>query len=137
MQASCYTSIKTRIETETCGTRDRNRWWPLATLPSKQGLKPKSGARLPRLHRIPLATLPSKQGLKLRPARDNRVKDLPLATLPSKQGLKLRCAVWRWPSRIISSCYTSIKTRIETPAPTFSLSSVTTDLLLHFHQNKD
>ena len=92
---------------------------PLATLPSKQGLKHKMPA-VKGLRLWPLATLPSKQGLKLffvdlkrrrssalslhfhqnkdwnRTARCVRVKGAKtLATLPSKQGLKLEEQVRR------------------------------------------
>ena len=64
--------------------------------------------------RRPLATLPSKQGLKPNRTEVGILLGVPLATLPSKQGLKLR-----WISRhdgemLSASCYTSIKTRIET-----------------------
>ena len=133
---------------------------PLATLPSKQGLKQI------RLHIIdrgitPLATLPSKQGLKrILIRRQGRVYRPPLATLPSKQGLKRRATAGHTADDA-ASCYTSIKTRIETQQirptelsqgirPLATLPSKQglkprakkrrrscQHLLLHFHQNKD
>ena len=108
----------------------------------------------------PLATLPSKQGLKRRPTAWHWSSGSPLATLPSKQGLKpprkREVALGEYPSR-----YTSIKTRIETtnrgghhaksglPLATlpskqglkrsrrYPLERATGRLSLHFHQNKD
>ena len=92
----------------------RSRISPLATLPSKQGLKQDMPPRT-SYDECPLATLPSKQGLKLDLAEhilDGRVK--PLATLPSKQGLKPTGVHPRHCLPSNTSCYTSIKTRIET-----------------------
>ena len=60
---SRYTSIKTRIETPVPVARVRQYRRPLATLPSKQGLKLDAIALLGEFL-DPLATLPSKQGLK-------------------------------------------------------------------------
>ena len=137
--SSCYTSIKTRIETRirpiSFSTLPRS---PLATLPSKQGLKLDEYGQSQTAGYQPLATLPSKQGLKhykrFRQLRQwnsscytsikTRIETAtgrpidadggsPLATLPSKQGLKP--VMWE-PTAAGSptSCYTSIKTRIET-----------------------
>ena len=134
---SCYTSIKTRIETGRAKRGLRGYAPSLATLPSKQGLKHRLDFR--RIDAVQaLATLPSKQGLKHHQSTQAFRKALSLATLPSKQGLKLRngknlshlltCALATLPSkqglkplfdhtmlnRVACSCYTSIKTRIET-----------------------
>ena len=87
---------------------------PLATLPSKQGLKPTWRRGHGQRGMMPLATLPSKQGLKLVGINAiGRAAAGPLATLPSKQGLKLNLRALKRPARP-TSCYTSIKTRIET-----------------------
>ena len=180
--ASCYTSIKTRIETADQDKDIAKLFQPLATLPSKQGLKhahvlllpfsPWPLATLPskqglkrKLHGLwqndvgPLATLPSKQGLKHNIARYIYISSVPLATLPSKQGLKHEITAGMHddhaplatlPSKQglkhergvdsghadLSSCYTSIKTRIET-GPSVVRRWARVNLLLHFHQNKD
>ena len=111
---------------------------PLATLPSKQGLKRRAYTAI--AHRLgqtsrytsiktriettntkrdwkstppPLATLPSKQGLKLSAVCFLPLCALPLATLPSKQGLKPERVDFPAPGGPASR-YTSIKTRIET-----------------------
>ena len=86
---------------------------PLATLPSKQGLKRKTTRKMGK-NNEPLATLPSKQGLKPLARNISKLPSFqPLATLPSKQGLKHELGMS--PQRAHeSSCYTSIKTRIET-----------------------
>ena len=144
---------------------------PLATLPSKQGLKHGSAERAKGATAwcMPLATLPSKQGLKptsMVLSADEWSDNMPLATLPSKQGLKQnRIARAQHQRGAQTSCYTSIKTRIETssyrarPSVFQSGSSCYTSiktrietgnskfygldvfvfmcLLLHFHQNKD
>ena len=108
---------------------------PLATLPSKQGLKP-----VPRFgccpHASPLATLPSKQGLKLVALVFDALSPyIPLATLPSKQGLK--------------RLHQALQSRAGGPLATLpSKQGLKQDrdgwgvpprsaLLLHFHQNKD
>ena len=69
----------------------------------------------------PLATLPSKQGLKQWYwSSNNNMFHLPLATLPSKQGLKHEHYVLVEKS-YNPSCYTSIKTRIETESFRFRI----------------
>ena len=88
LPSSCYTSIKTRIETICPQCRISAEGQPLATLPSKQGLKPDNACVARCIFLPPLATLPSKQGLKLRRWSQSRRRVRPLATLPSKQGLK-------------------------------------------------
>ena len=89
---------------------------PLATLPSKQGLKLCHLRGGGTMKKSPLATLPSKQGLKRSAKRRRKMMDEPLATLPSKQGLKPRALEKKYLTSSKTSCYTSIKTRIETPA---------------------
>ena len=108
--ASRYTSIKTRIETTTGSRAGQPRGPPLATLPSKQGLK-RPAFHLACQKVLPLATLPSKQGLKPSLSCPTPLKCPPLATLPSKQGLKPDRAQAFYPTG--------------------------TGLSLHFHQNKD
>ena len=134
---------------------------PLATLPSKQGLKRTSSTKYFRSSRYPLATLPSKQGLKPSSTSCDVLMCRPLATLPSKQGLKprkrkvvvhetssscytsikTRIETHKIPTRQYASaspsCYTSIKTRIETVDAKNPPGSEDPGLLLHFHQNKD
>ena len=87
-RTSCYTSIKTRIETKPLLPDQPIGLHPLATLPSKQGLKPPDDQPL-SFGVVPLATLPSKQGLKPDVPAGTWYWGVPLATLPSKQGLKL------------------------------------------------
>ena len=60
---SRYTSIKTRIETDNRHADSKPLGIPLATLPSKHGLKP-GICQVTDDVRLTLATLPSKQGLK-------------------------------------------------------------------------
>ena len=108
---SCYTSIKTRIETPASSASKSTMGEPLATLPSKQGLKRSDTVLLRKPLDHPLATLPSKQGLKRLVWIPALLRVWPLATLPSKQGLK--------------------------PGWTNRCSRRIMDLLLHFHQNKD
>ena len=131
---SRYTSIKTRIETRPRQASSASSVKPLATLPSKQGLKLDTRAGYWSRGRA-LATLPSKQGLK-----PDRVK--------------------RQARQASSSRYTSIKTRIETAHDQIwfrrarrtlatlpskqglkrgytILTGERGSLSLHFHQNKD
>ena len=133
--ASRYTSIKTRIETRLqhnrscCGSS-------LATLPSKQGLKPDETAGAVPVPLLSLHFHQNKDWNSWLPTAP--IAQCPtLATLPSKQGLKLkvnsaqgvRAVVLSlhfhqnkdWNPMIpadvrpaLSSRYTSIKTRIET-----------------------
>ena len=108
---SRYTSIKTRIETQILAIPRLGQLHPLATLPSKQGLKRNCHHAFDLSENLPLATLPSKQGLK------------PRKCLPRD--------IVHFPSR-----YTSIKTRIETYISDNSRPK-NRPLSLHFHQNKD
>ena len=114
LKTSRYTSIKTRIETCRPHRCRRHGHSPLATLPSKQGLKLVLAVFV-LLKQLPLATLPSKQGLKRQADEGYRTRPEPLATLPSKQGLKL-LVTQDDDGRPRASRYTSIKTRIETNA---------------------
>ena len=132
---------------------------PLATLPSKQGLKLVFSIILRRLHhaascytsiKTRIETRPHKRHLfslypscytsiktriETRHARACASPYRPLATLPSKQGLKP--AIWAARSGNTNpSCYTSIKTRIETLDRLWA-ELARLFLLLHFHQNKD
>ena len=158
--ASCYTSIKTRIETQLFEAAAENGRPPLATLPSKQGLKPDRW-RVQRICDCPLATLPSKQGLKrVQSARNFSAKKTSCYTsiktrietsvvIRSMAGWRSSCytsiktriethsRARGFPRTSFSSCYTSIKTRIETSQPHGHVESVAYGLLLHFHQNKD
>ena len=109
---------------------------PLATLPSKQGLK-RSHVVIDTTHiaTLPLATLPSKQGLKRQlPTEDNNIRG-PLATLPSKQGLKPnsddREAYYLDPLATLPS-----KQGLKRASRMDGMLS-TVPLSLHFHQNKD
>ena len=182
--SSCYTSIKTRIETSTPQFLDHATDRPLATLPSKQGLKPVVHLESP-MWLGPLATLPSKQGLKhtlimtfqhkidpvltvnvpMRNVKDSN-KKLGRGSHSTRKRRKVKRAANGKLNAISSkhrqtSCYTSIKTRIETgmarraqrtqKRPLATLPSKqglkhgsvargrdhTENLLLHFHQNKD
>ena len=110
--SSRYTSIKTRIETYASKRHHQPQTRALATLPSKQGLKPDVTQASHNIDTT-LATLPSKQGLKLDVADNNVVVGHTLATLPSKQGLK-RVSYAYASQKAWNSRYTSIKTRIET-----------------------
>ena len=109
---------------------------------------------------VPLATLPSKQGLKL--ARERDLKKRPfysscytsiktrietdksrreafpqMASCYTSIKTRIETALpWRLPEVVLSSCYTSIKTRIET-GKMFVGRGIWKFLLLHFHQNKD
>ena len=114
--SSRYTSIKTRIET--CGHDSTGGWHSSSRYTSiKTRIETFKQCVKLRLNALPLATLPSKQGLKLCTSTALYVVWLlPLATLPSKQGLKLVGQV-RIKGNDVTSRYTSIKTRIETSIP--------------------